>query len=99
MANVRVSEAAFEDIRKIGRYTQQQWGREQRRIYLSGLEQKFAFLAENPETSPERLDFEPPVRIHRHERHLIVYLVQDDGILIVRVLHGSMDIAARLSQD
>ena len=99
MAKVSVSRAALKDIRAIGRYTQRQWGADQRRVYLSGLDRKFALLADNPEISPERSEYDPPVRIHRHERHLIVYLPQADGILVVRVLFSGMDIDTRLSRD
>jgi toxin ParE1/3/4 len=87
VAKFRVSEATLEDIRKIGRYTQQQWGVEQRRSYLTGLDKKFAFLSDNPEISPEQSEFDPSVRIHRHEQHLIVYVFEQDGILIIRLLH------------
>ena len=99
MAKVNVSRAALEDIRKIGRYTQQQWGPDRRRAYLSGLERKFSLLADNPEISPERTEFDPPVRIHPHERHLIVYVMEKDEILVVRVLHSRMDIDDHISLD
>ncbi|MDP6567161.1 MAG: type II toxin-antitoxin system RelE/ParE family toxin [Alphaproteobacteria bacterium] len=96
MPGFRVSKKARADIVDIGLYTQRRWGREQRRKYLSGLETGFARLADNPNLAAERTEFDPPVRIHRHERHLIVYRAKGDGILIIRVLHESMDIAARL---
>ncbi len=76
MARFRVSKKAQSDIRNIGLYTQQQWGHEQRRKYLSGLETRFGQLAENPDLAPERTEFQPPVRIYRYEKHLIVYLVE-----------------------
>ena len=44
----------------------------------------------------ERLEFTPPARIHHHAHHLIVYLAQDDGINIVRVLHENMDVDGQL---
>ena len=96
MSDYRVSKTAQGDIRNIGLYTQREWGIEQRRRYLSGLDQKFGELAENPRRSPEHTEFEPPVRIHHHEKHLIVYVQEGAGILIVRVLHESMDVPARL---
>ncbi len=98
MPGFRVSKEAQNDIRNIGRYTQKEWGAAQRRLYLSGLDQKFGQLAANPKFAAERPEFEPPVRIHHHEKHLIVYVLEDSGILIVRVLHGSMDVPARIPQ-
>ena len=73
-------------------------GRRARRAYLSGLDKKFGELAQNPKRAAERLEFEPPVRIHHPEKHLIAYVLDDSGILIVRVLHERMDVPAHVSQ-
>lgn len=97
MPGYRVSRKAQNDIREIGLYTQQQWGKEQRRAYLSGMQTGFERLADNPLLAAERTEFDPAVRIHPYEKHLIVYLIQSDGILIVRVLHQSMDVPAQVS--
>ncbi len=62
------------------------------------LERKVRAPASKPEIAAERRDFRPPVRVHRHEKHLIIYLITDDEILIVRVLHQSQDVPARLAE-
>ncbi len=97
MARFRVSNRAIEDLRAIGRYTQERWGEEQRRKYLDGLDDAFQSLSEFPRMAPEREDFDPPIRIHHHEKHLIIYSVEEDRVLIVRILHQSMDVPAQLS--
>ncbi len=97
MPGFRVSNAALKDLRDIGRYTQSKWGRGQRVAYLDGLNRQFNALTLNPRLAAERQDFDPPVRIHPHERHLILYVIDGGGILIVRVLHQSMDVARHLS--
>ncbi len=89
--------AADTDIRSIARYTQDTWGRDQRRRYLEGLNEKFEVLVATPEMAAERRDFRPPVRIHHYEKHLIIYVITDNGILIVRVLHQNQDVPAQLS--
>jgi toxin ParE1/3/4 len=43
-----LTKQALEDLREIGRYTQERWGREQRRLYLALLDRCFLDLAENP---------------------------------------------------
>lgn len=43
-----LTKQALEDLRKIGRYTQERWGQEQRRYYLALLDRCFHALAENP---------------------------------------------------
>ena len=95
----KVSNEARNDIFEIGRYTQEKWSKKQRQTYLSGLEEKFQFLAENPLSNRERTEFSPSVRIHSHEKHLVVYLSGSAHILIVRVLHESMDVKRQLNED
>lgn len=94
----KVTPAARNDILNIGRYTQNEWGKQQRQKYLVGLNIRFEFLTGNPLLSQERPDLIPPVRIHHHEKHLIVYLIESSHVLIVRVLHESMDIETRLKE-
>ena len=96
MTAFRVSRAAATDIRQIARFTQDQWGADQRRRYLTGLNHEFEVLSRNPEMAPERREFTPPVRIRRYGRHIVVYVIEGDAILIVRVLHQSMDMDAHL---
>ena len=97
MTTYRVSIPAETDLENIALYTQERWGRGQRNRYLLGLETKFEALAEHPTRIAERVDFNPPVRIAHYGKHLVVYVIEDAGILIVRVLHQSMDVPAQLS--
>lgn len=97
MPGFRIGELAQADLEGIARYTKEQWGREQRDRYLLGIEGIFRTLSLNPTMTAERQDFSPPVRIYPHEKHLIIYTIDDSGILIIRVLHQSMDIPPHLS--
>jgi len=97
MTLYRVSQAAQADLRSIGRYTQDNWGKGQRRKYLNDLDARFEFIVDNPLLNRERSEFIPPVRILRYEQHLIVYIVDKEGVLILRVLHAAMDVDEQLS--
>lgn len=39
----------------------------------------------------ERPEFNPPVRLYPYQAHMIGYIIRDDGILIIRILHGRQD--------
>jgi toxin ParE1/3/4 len=41
-----------------------------------------------PTLGRERTEFTPPVCIHVHKNHLIVYVVRDDAVVIIRILGG-----------
>ena len=87
---------AEQDLLDIWLYTFNEWGEKQADVYLDNLSKALALLADQPLICRKRLEFTPPVRIHHHAHHLIVYLAQDDGINVVRVLHESMDVDGQL---
>ena len=48
-------------------------------------------LADNSLIARERRELAPPVRLHPYQAHMIVYVEEGQGMLIVRVLHGRQD--------
>lgn len=42
-------------------------------------------LAGHPEMARLRFELDPPVRVHPHKEHLIIYDLEEDGIFIVRI--------------
>ena len=58
--------AADEDLIDIYLYGSQNFGQSKAESYYAEINQTFIFLADNPLASPERFEFEPPVRIHAH---------------------------------
>jgi toxin ParE1/3/4 len=93
----KLTPEAENDLIKIYLFGFQNFGEAQAENYFSELEEVFRMLGETPLICRERLEFSPPVRIHPHGRHLIVYVIDTDRILIVRVLHHSMDVPQHLS--
>ncbi len=92
-----LTKLALDDLRDIGRYTQARWGREQRRSYLSQLDDYFRALAENPRQGQRCDEIRPDYRKFLAGRHVIYYHVQTaEAIEIVRVLHERMDVETHL---
>lgn len=73
------------------------WGVEQAERYADGLFALFDLLVEFPEIARERAEFFPPVRIHPSGAHLVIYRQADQGIEIIRILHGHQNLTAYLS--
>lgn len=92
MTTFSVSRSARADLKNIARYSQKIWGARQRRIYLKGLDLAFHFLAENPLAGVPCDYVAQGLRKHRFESHTIFYEMVNHEILIVRVLHKSMDV-------
>ena len=92
----KLSDAAEADLDGILDYTWTRYGADQAERYYLELRETMALLAGTPLIARERRDLNPPARIHPHGRHLFVYRVRERHILIIRVLHQSMDIEGRL---
>ena len=90
------SKEAENDLKEIYCYGFLNHGERQADFYKDALKDKCQFLADNPYICRERDEFTLPVRIHHHKKHLIIYIVEADHILIVRLLHERMDIPQHL---
>ena len=87
-----LSELARKDIISIRDYTMGTWGEEQVSKYLSQLEQRFEWLAENPESGKKRGDVKEGYRSYPEGRHVIFYRITKDGIEIIGLIHQSEDV-------
>lgn len=68
------------------------FGADQAERYHSGMKNVFAFLAREPQSARERTEINPPIRVHPYGSHIILYLIDESGdILILRVRHGRED--------
>ncbi|MFC4255930.1 type II toxin-antitoxin system RelE/ParE family toxin [Altererythrobacter xixiisoli] len=97
-SGIRVTPRATADLRNIGRYTLQRWGRDQRNSYLRALDARFSLLAKQPELGRRRDDVAPDYCSYRYEAHIIFYLIRDGGIDVIGVLHQAMDVPRHLGQ-
>lgn len=91
MSSFKVSRAAQNDLKDIGRYTLKNWGRAQRDQYLRSLDQCFQTLADSPRLGRDVGDLRQGYYRYDHQSHIVFYVIIDTGIRIVRVLHSRMD--------
>lgn len=91
MANFRLTKQAKADLDEIAAYTFETWGMEQALRYIDLLEESCRLLASRPNLGTSAAELAPGLRRHAHQAHVIFYLPEKDGVLIVRVLHESMD--------
>lgn len=96
MTSFKLAVAARKDFKNIAKYTQNQWGKQQRYFYMKSLDETFQFLAEHQNSGAHCSYIYPELRKHRHKQHTIYYLIKADHIFIVRILHSSMDVKTQL---
>jgi toxin ParE1/3/4 len=87
----RLSRKAESDLLTIYAEGAARFGINQAEAYFTRIERTLELLADHPLMARERPEISPPVRIHPCGKHLIVYLVAGDGILVLRIRHQRED--------
>ena len=91
MAEHRLSSRAEADLAGIADYTIETFGIEQARRYRDEFETCFENLAENPRRGRSAEPLAPGLRRFEHRSHVVFYVEDGNGVLIVRILHASMN--------
>lgn len=91
MGRYWLSSAAASDIEAIYLRGVVEFGERQADAYHDELHQTFEMLAAYPAAARERSELGAGVRVHPKSAHLIAYRIVAGGILVVRVVHKSMD--------
>ena len=97
MRKFLLSTKAKSDVIKIARYTQLTWGKAQRNDYLKILDNTFQLLADESELGLNCDYIREGYSKYPQSSHVIYYKQHKVGkILIVRILHKSMDVNSAL---
>ena len=92
----RLTPSAVADLEEIWLYTADTWSIAQANRYSDSFAQSLETIMAIPEIARERTEFSPPVRIHPSGQHHVVYRIEVDHILVIRILGGRQDWAAIL---
>ncbi len=96
MKSFKLTNKAKADLSNIAIYTETQWGRKQRNLYLKQFDTAFHLLADTP-TTGKNCDFiKVGYRKFPQGSHIIFYKNSSrHNIVIIRILHKSMDILSK----
>ncbi len=83
--------AAERDLNKIWQYTYETWGRDQARYYLMKIDGFIDQLIEHPGLGRSREDIRVGYASFQVEHHTVFYTVENDALVVQRVLHKNMD--------
>lgn len=98
MKRLVLSASAQADIADIARFTEEQWGERQKRRYLDAIRRRLSALRRRPRTGRPRPDIVADCRSALVGQHLIFYREAGDRLLVLRVLHVSMDHARHVEE-
>ena len=88
----RLSAEAARDLISLTEYGIETFGEATARRYHDGLHRAFELIADMPAIGRHDPDH-PGFRRFFHGRHVIIYRVEDAGVLIARLLHAAMESA------
>ncbi len=91
MENYRLTKKADTDLSNLYEYGISNFGLLQAQSYLIDLYDRFQLLSDNPLFGRSAVQFEPKLRRFEYKAHVIFYMLEDNGVLIVRVLGDEMD--------
>jgi toxin ParE1/3/4 len=101
----RLSAAAQADLRETAAWTLQHFGARQALRYADAIQRTALRICAEPGGLGSRKVvgddvFSFPMRlVERRARHVLVYRVLPDAILILRILHERMDVAGQVAPD
>lgn len=98
MSGYRLSRAADHDIESIANYTLEKWGINQVKSYIGGLVACCHDIARSDHIGRDASEFAENLFRFTYQSHIIFFIRQSNGILIVRVLHKSMDFKRHLGE-
>ena len=97
MAKFHLSKEAVEDLDSIWLYTLETWSEDQADFYYHELVKACQDIANRPTyLDKEYQEIMPGLYGHHIYKHLIFYILVEDGVEIVRILHERMDFERHL---
>jgi len=96
---VHLTDRALRDIAGIESHSIERFGKRVAAQYLGKLEGGISRIAEKPDLLRDETPFHESLKFYRVERHLFVCETGIEGkIIILTLLHSSMDIPSRLTE-
>ncbi|MCO6419764.1 type II toxin-antitoxin system RelE/ParE family toxin [Siccirubricoccus sp. KC 17139] len=91
MTPIRRTHQADEDIIEIYLHGARNFGIAQAERYAAGLAECSARIAERPHLARERPELAPPVRLYPYRARMFAYVLDEEGVLIMRILGHRQD--------
>ena len=96
MVQLSVTPKAESDLIGIWVYTRDEWSTDPADQYLDKLEEGMKRLIDHPSLGADYAHVSPGYRRLQVEHHSVFYKLEKSEVLVVRVLHETMDAPARL---
>ena len=92
----RLTPRAQRDVDEIWHYSVEHWGTDRAERYIQSIRDAIARIAEAPDRGQSLAAVRPGYRKYPVGSHCLCYRQDDEGVVVVRILHQRMDIASHL---
>jgi toxin ParE1/3/4 len=89
---------ALSDLAEIRDYSSREWGSKTAERYLDDLEAGLQRILDQPSLLSSVPDIDLPLAFYRVRQHLLICDFKPGSIVVLTVVHGSMDLISRLAQ-
>ena len=96
--NVLLTEHAISNILEIETYSIGRWGKQTAEDYLKDIESGLQHIRQDPAILSRFQGLPQELQYHRANRHLLICDVRPNSIVVLTVIHASMDIPSRLAE-
>ena len=97
-SNLLLTQRALSDLATIREYSTKQWGEKTAEKYLDDLQAGLRRIREQPDILKEVPELHPALKFYRVNKHLFACDTQSGSIVVLTVMHASMDIPSRLAE-
>lgn len=87
----QLSNAAKEDLKAIRKYGRKEHGLARSSVYIAELISTLDIIADNPELGRLRTELDPPVRVHPHGAHVLIYKLSEDRRPLILAIRGAAE--------
>jgi toxin ParE1/3/4 len=95
-SRVELTHRALADLREIEQFSIQEWGSKAADKYLDEIIAALDRVQQSPELLRLEPDFAPGLYFYRVKKHILACDWQDELVIVLTVIHTSMDLPARL---
>lgn len=95
---VHLTRRSISDLCEIEAHSVQQWGRQVTDRYLNDLQSGLDRIRENPAILRLEQEFFTGLYFYRIAKHWLVFDLQESSVIVVTVIHTSMDVPTRLRE-
>jgi toxin ParE1/3/4 len=93
-----LTQRALQDIQGIFEYFAERWGKRAAEKYLNDIESGLDRVKAQPDILRPEPDLHAALTFYRVNKHLLVCDMQPESIVVLTVVHASMDIPTRLAE-